>query len=77
MRKDTKSVIIHSSCQYLFYTTFGIFARKMLMKLIPGVNFTNVLQAAFTQTDPKSAKKYSQATSLFCALGICGRKSCT
>jgi len=24
----------------------------------PGVNFINILQAAFTQADPKSAKRY-------------------
>jgi len=28
--------------------------RRMLMKLSPGVDFTNVLQAAFAQIDPKS-----------------------
>jgi len=29
----------------------------MLAKLSPGVNFTNVLRAAFMRSDPKSAKK--------------------
>jgi hypothetical protein len=33
-------------------------AHKMLMKLTPGVDFTNVLQAAFTLADPKSAKRH-------------------
>jgi len=42
----------------------------------PGVDFTNILQAAFTRADPKSAKNYSQVISLFCAFGICARKSC-
>ncbi len=37
---------------------------------ISGENFTNVLQAAFTSAGPKSAKKYSQAVSLFCTLGV-------
>jgi len=32
-------------------------ACKMLMKLTTGVNFTNTLEAVFTQADPKSAKK--------------------
>ena len=32
-----------------------------------GVNFTNVLRAAFTHTDPKSAKKDSQVKQFFCA----------
>jgi len=32
-------------------------ARKKLMKLTAGgVNFTNILRAAFTSADPKSAK---------------------
>jgi hypothetical protein len=31
--------------------------RKMLMKLTSEVNFTNSLQAAFTFTDPKNAKR--------------------
>jgi len=35
-----------------------------------GVNFTNILQAAFTGADTKSAKKYCQVVSLFCAFGI-------
>jgi len=42
----------------------------------PSVNFMNILQAAFTCADPESAKKDSQVVSLFCAFGICGRKSC-
>jgi len=33
-------------------------ARKMLMKMATVVNFTNVLQAAFTQADPKSTKRH-------------------
>jgi hypothetical protein len=33
-----------------------------------GVNFTNIF--AFTQTNSKSTKKYSQMVSLFCAFGI-------
>jgi len=37
----------------------------------PGVNFINILQAAFTGEDPKSAKKYSKVVSLLCAFGIC------
>ena len=41
-----------------------------LVKLTqPRVNFTNILQAAFTRTDPKSAKKDSQVTQLFVLLG--------
>jgi len=31
---------------------------KMLVTLIPGVNFTNILSAAITLVDPKSVKIY-------------------
>ncbi len=41
------------------------------------VDFTNILRAAFTPYDPKSAKKYSQAVSLFCTFWICLHTSCT
>jgi hypothetical protein len=34
--------------------------QKMLMKLTSGVNFINILQAAFVPIDPKSVKRYSQ-----------------
>ncbi len=44
-------------------------ARKMLMKLTPGVNFINVLH--FT----KVQKRQSTCQS-FCAFGICRHKSC-
>jgi len=50
--------------------------RRILMKLSPGVNFINVLRTAFMRTDPKSAKKHSQAVSLFGAFGIFARKRC-
>jgi len=36
--------------------------QKMLMKLTPGVNFINVLRAAFLKSDPKSAKKTENMT---------------
>ena len=35
----------------------------------PGVNFTNILQAAFTPADPKSAKKTVKLSSLIALLG--------
>ena len=41
-----------------------------------GVNFTNILQAAFTCEDPKSAKKLLNLTVFICAFGICTHKSC-
>jgi len=42
-----------------------------------GVDFTNVLQAAFTHTDPKSAKSHWWFECLFYAFGICARKGRT
>ena len=45
--------------------------------LRPGVNFTNILQAAFTLADPKSAEKTVKLSSFFCAFGICERKICS
>ncbi len=40
-----------------------------------GVNFINVLRAAFAGADPVSTKKDSQVVSLFYAFGICVCKS--
>jgi len=42
---------------------------RMLMKLTPVVDFTNILQAAFTHADPKRAKKYCKTVCLFALLG--------
>ena len=41
----------------------------------PAVNFTNILSAAITTADLKSAKKQSTQAPFF-AVGICERKSC-
>jgi len=41
----------------------------MLVKLTPGVDFTNILCTAFTCADPKSAKKDCQLDCLFALLG--------
>jgi len=49
---------------------------EMLMKLTPGVNFTNVLHKAFTLVDPKSVKNAVKSSVFFYAFGIYGRKSC-
>jgi hypothetical protein len=40
----------------------------MLVKLNPGVKFTNILRAAFMHSDPKSAKKTDSLT-YFALLG--------
>jgi len=45
-------------------------AHKMWVKSTTGVDFTNILQAAFVSTDFKAQRPY------FCAFGICTRKSC-
>ena len=41
----------------------------------PGVNFTNILQAAFTRADPKSAKKLLNLTVFFALSGSAGVKA--
>ncbi len=41
---------------------------RMLMKLTPGVDFTNILRVAFMSTDPKSANKTDSLTAFLCFL---------
>jgi len=41
---------------------------KMLVKLTPGVDFTNILPAAFTNADPKSAIETKDLISSLIAL---------
>jgi len=47
-------------------------ASEMLMILTPGVNFINILRAAFTSADPKSARTQSSCQSFlrFWDLGV-------
>jgi len=52
-------------------------ARKMLVKIVPTVDFTNILLAAFMHADPKNANKYSKAISFFALFVIYVRKSCS
>jgi len=47
----------------------------MLMKLTPGVNVNNVLKAAFTRPDPKSAKKTVKLSVFFSLLGSANAKA--
>jgi len=42
----------------------------------PGVNFTNVLRAAFMLIDPESIKNTVNSSVSFLAFMICQRKSC-
>ena len=42
---------------------------QMLMKLTLGVNFSNILRAAFTYANPRSAKKTVNLTIFFVLLG--------
>jgi len=44
-------------------------ACEMLVKLTSGVNFINVLWAAFTCSDPKSTKRQSSCQSFFALSG--------
>ncbi len=48
----------------------------MLMKLTHGVNFTNNPQAAFSSTDPESAKNIDNFT-VFFTFVICVHKLCS
>jgi hypothetical protein len=56
------SLVMFWLCQKNLYEKF---ARSMLMKLTPGINFINVLQAAFTRADPESLKKTDNLTVFF------------
>ena len=44
-------------------------------KFTPGFNFTNVLRAAFTRANPKSAKKTVKLSSFFALLGSTSAKA--
>ncbi len=48
---------------------------KTSMKVTPRVDFTNILQAAFTLADPKSAKKKYGWSVFFYIFWICAHKS--
>jgi len=54
---------------YAFESALVKAAHKMLGKLTPGVNFINILQAAFVSTDPQSIKKTDNLTVFFTLLG--------
>jgi len=61
-------------CRAFFYLQFGKeigskAAHKMLVNLTTGVNFTNILRAAFTLVGPKSAKRHCQLGCLFAHTG--------
>ncbi len=53
---DPKSVKIQWSHQYLFMLLGSTSVRWMLMKLSPGINFINILHAAFAHAEPLSVK---------------------
>jgi len=49
----------------------------MLVKSTPGVNFTNVLGAAFAHEDPQSAKNTVKFSLIFVLLGsVCVKVNC-
>ena len=56
----------------LIFGKFGLHLKKT-----SGVNFTNVLQAAFTGADPKSAKKTVKLSSFLGFQDLCEHKSCS
>ena len=63
----------HFSGTQQFLSTGGPF--RMLYGNRPRVNFTNILQAAITRTDPKSAIKLLNLTVFFALLGSAGVKA--
>jgi hypothetical protein len=75
-----QSVRTQSSRQYLF-TLLGPTSvkavRRTLMKLTPGVNFTNIFSKAFTREDPQSIKNLVNLSVFVCTFRIYSRKSCT
>jgi len=62
----------------VFFTLLGSTSVKaecrMLMKLTPGVDFINVLWAAFMHADPKSAKKTDNLTLFLLFQELCVKK---
>ncbi len=50
-------------------------AYKIFIKLAPGVNFINVLQAGFAPIDPKSVKRYWQLDWILHLLGATREKA--
>ncbi len=63
---------------YLFeHTYISKEANSFLKQTSLGVNFINILRAAFRRASPKSKKIYSQVVSLFWAFGIYAHKSCS
>jgi hypothetical protein len=48
-----------------------------MMKLTPGVNFTNIFTSSFYSNISQKHKRDSLVISAFCAFGICARKSCS
>ena len=48
---------------------------KLKLREKQGVNFTNILRAAFMRTEPKSAKKTVNLSSFFALLGSAGVKA--
>ncbi len=49
---------------------------KMLMKLTPGVNFTNIFMQSFYSWGSQKRKKTFKSSMSFALFGICSSKSC-
>ena len=77
MSKPLCSTTFYAMCQkYQRKSTGTKAAHKMMLKLTPGVNFANVLQAAFLRADPKSTTiKLLNLTVFFVLLGSAGVKA--
>jgi len=52
-------------CNFWWQNFICKLGRKMLMKLMPGVNLINILYTAFAPADPKSVKRYTDDLTVF------------
>jgi len=66
-KSQFQAVIREKLCKELSYKKG---AHKMLMKLTPWVDFTNIFTESFYCPEPKSAKKTESLIVFFCALCV-------
>ncbi len=71
-----------NSMAFTIYKEIFFFGRNLISglncyKVLPCVNFINVLRTAFALIDPKSVTNTVKSSVSFYAFGIYERKSCT
>jgi len=60
----------------LFHSFLFLSGKKRTFRALLGVNFINILQAAFMLVDPESVKNTVKSSVSIYAFGICAPKSC-